>query len=437
MVSAPALSRVLRPIHLWAIAVGLVISGDYFGWNYGLREAGPVGMMLALGLTTVMYVCFIFSYTELSTAIPHSGGPYAYARRALGPTAGLIAGVATLTEFIFAPPAIALAIGSYLHFRFGVPTIPVALCAFAVFALINCWGVALAARFELFVTALAVAELLIFFCITGPHVRAENLFTRPLLPFGLRGVFAALPFAIWFYLALEGVAMSAEEVVDPRRDIPRGYTAGLLTLVVLALGTLVCTSGVLPWQRLVQDDSPLPKAMAAVLSQDHWLTHMMVYIGLFGLLASFHGIMMGYSRQVFALARAGYLPSFLAYIHPTRHTPVWAVVVPALLGAAVVLTGKTDAAITLSVLGAAVLYLLSMVSLFVLRRRQPDLPRPFRAPLYPLFPLIALALALLCLVAVVASAPRLAGFAFGLLLLGLLYYRLIARARVLRTPDVM
>src|SRR5947209_6823140 len=84
------LRRVLRPIHLWAIAVGLVISGDYFGWNYGLAKAGPVGMMAAVLLTTVMYICFIFSYTELSTAIPHSGGPYAYARHALGPLFGLI-----------------------------------------------------------------------------------------------------------------------------------------------------------------------------------------------------------------------------------------------------------------------------------------------------------------------------------------------------------
>src|SRR5262249_49731437 len=160
-----------------------------------------------------------------------------------------------------------------------------------VFAALNCWGVQLAARFELIVTALAVFELLVFFGITGPHVRLENIVARPLLPFGAAGIFAALPFAIWFYLALEGVAMS------PKRAIPIGYTAGLVTLVLLALGTLTCTSGVLPWPELVKDDSPLPKAMAAVLSPQHPLTHMMVYLGLFGLLASFHGIMMGYSRQ--------------------------------------------------------------------------------------------------------------------------------------------
>lgn len=431
------LPKVLRPLHLWAIAVGLVISGDYFGWNYGLAKAGPVGMAIAVAVVTVMYVCFIFSYTELTTAIPHSGGPYAYARRALGPVFGLIAGIATLIEFLFAPPAIALAIGSYIHFRAPVlGKIPVAIAVYVLFAALNCYGVALAATFELWVTVLAVFELVVYFGVTGPHIALHNLLARPLLPFGWGGVLAAVPFAIWFYLALEGVAMSAEEVKDPQRDIPRGFTAGLITLVLLAGATLVCTAGVLPWPELVKDDSPLPHAMAAVLSPQHWLTHMMIYIGLFGLLASFHGIMMGYSRQVFALARAGYLPPLLAYLHPRRRTPIFAVTLPALLGIAVVVTGKTDAAITLSVLGAVLLYILSLVSLFVLRRSEPDMPRPFRAPLYPLCPAIALVLAVLCLVALLRSEGLILGVALLLFALGLGYYYLSARARVLRIDRI-
>lgn len=431
------LPRVLRPIHLWGIAVGLVISGDYFGWNFGLGKAGPVGMGLATLLTTVMYVCFIFSYTELSTAIPHSGGPYAYARRALGPRAGLLAGVATLVEFVFAPPAIALSIGSYVHFRApGLPKVGVAVSAYVVFVALNCAGVGLAAAFELLVTALAVGELVIYFGVAGPHVSLERILAAPLLPHGVLGIFQALPFAIWFYLALEGVAMSAEEVVDPHRDIPIGYTAGLLTLVLLAGGTLVCTTGVLPVAELIQDESPLPRVMRAVLSADHWLTHMMVYIGLFGLLASFHGIMMGYSRQVFALARAGYLPGFLAYVHPRRRTPIWAVVVPALVGVPVVLLDQADAAITLSALGATVLYVVSMVSLLVLRRREPLLHRPYRAPLYPVFPAVALGLGGVCMVAVGSSDLRLLGLFLGILLLFGGYYAASAHRRVAQISDV-
>jgi ethanolamine permease len=433
----PELKRVLTPLHLWAIAVGLVISGDYFGWNYGLAQGGPVGMMMATGLVTVMYVCFIFSYTELSTAIPHSGGPFAYASRALGPFAGFLAGFATLLEFVFAPPAIALAIGSYVHFRMPIlPVTAVAVGAFVVFVLLNIIGVGIAAMFELIVTAFAVLELGIFFAATGPHVQWSNIATTPMLPFGWWGVFAAIPFGIWFYLAIEGVAMSAEEVVNPKKDIPKGYIAGILTLVTLATGTLICTCGVLPWPELVKDDSPLPKALATVLSKDHWMTHMMVYLGLFGLLASFHGIIMGYSRQVYALARAGYLPKAFAKLHATRRTPVLAIAAPAVVGIAAVFSGKTGEIITIAVTGAIVMYIFSMVSLFKLRQLEPDLERPYRAPFYPYFPAIALVLACVCLVAVVVNNPGVSVIAAALFGLGALYYKTVAAPKASQEVDV-
>jgi ethanolamine permease len=424
------LRRVLRPIHLWAIAVGLVISGDYFGWNYGLAKGGPLGMMIATAIITVMYVCFIFSYTELATAIPDSGGPYAFARRALGPVGGYIAGFATVTEFVFAPPAIARAIGAYVHFR--VPSLSVnavAIGAFVVFGVVNVLGVGIAATFELVITAVATFELLLFFFLTGPHVTSARLF-EDALPHGMLGVFGALPFAIWFYLGMEGVAMSAEETLDPKRDIPRGYVAGILTLVALAIGTLTCTSGVLPWRELAGDDSPLPKALASVLSAGHPMTHLMVYLGLLGLVASFHGIMMGYSRQVFALAREDYLPRFLANVHPRFKTPVWAVIVPGIAGMLLVLTERTDELITLSCLGAVVVYGVSMVSLFVLRRKEPALERPFRTPAYPAFPAVALAIAVVALLAFASSSPTVLLVFLGMLVVGGLHFGLVTLPRI-------
>ncbi len=445
------LKRVLRPIHLWAIAVGLVISGDYFGWNYGVPKAGPVGMILATLVVTVMYLCFIFSYTELSTAIPNSGGPYAYARRALGPFGGFVAAFATLLEFVFAPPAIALAIGDYLNFRFHVPPLAGAVGAFILFGAVNIVGVGIAVTFELVVTALAAFELVLYFFLTAPHLQVANIVTTPLVKDGWAGLFAALPFSIWFYLGLEGVAMSAEEVVDPKRDIPKGYIAGMLTLVVLALGTLICTNGVLTVDEIVPKDTPdapLPHALAKVLASDHPMTHLMVYLGLFGLVASFHGILMGCSRQVFALARADYLPKFMAQLHPRFGTPVWAVVVPALVGVAAALTGQGALLIGLAGLGAVLLYIVSLISLFALRRREPGLERPFVAPLYPVLPVVALVLALLFLAAFLASSPLLHGVAdpamlakdpvpwsLGLFGIALAHFLLVTRPKVARQPD--
>src|SRR5476649_1889351 len=132
------LKKVLKPIHLWAIAVGLVISGEYFGWNLGWGVSGTIGFLIATLVITVMYITFIFSYTELTTAIPHAGGAFAYAYRTMGPIAGLIAGYATLIDFLFATPAIAFALGAYLHFLYpSVPVLVSALVSNVVFMVIN------------------------------------------------------------------------------------------------------------------------------------------------------------------------------------------------------------------------------------------------------------------------------------------------------------
>lgn len=406
------LRRVLTPVHLWGIAVGLVISGDYFGWNYGVEKGGALGMLAATLLMSVLYVCFIFSYTELATALPRSGGPSTYAGRAFGPWGAFAAGYATLVEFLLAPPAIARAVGAYVHYR--VPSLSVnavAVGAFALFGLLNALGTTLAATFELVVTLAATIELGIYFGLAGPHVSLARITAPPALPHGLLGVMAAVPFAIWFFLGIEGVAMSAEEVRDPRRDIPRGYVAGVLTLVVLAVGTLVCSAGVLSPAELVADDSPLPRVLARVLHRDHPMTHLMIYLGLFGLIASLHGIIMGATRQVFALAREGLLPRVFAHVHPRFNAPSRAVLVPWAVGTAAVFSRRTDDLITASVLGAVVVYLLSMASLFRLRRTEPALERPFLAPGFPWVPGVAVALSLLALLAVAASAPRVtAGF---------------------------
>ena len=157
------LKPTLGTLHLWGIAVGLVISGEYFGWSYGWGVAGTLGFLVTSLMVAAMYTCFIFSFTELTTAIPHAGGPFAYSRRAFGEKGGLIAGLATLIEFVFAPPAIALAIGAYLNVQFpALDPKHAAVGAYIVFMGLNILGVKLAATFELVVCVLAVAELLVF-----------------------------------------------------------------------------------------------------------------------------------------------------------------------------------------------------------------------------------------------------------------------------------
>src|SRR5580658_3886597 len=208
--AAPGLSRTLSGLHLWGIAVGLVISGEYFGWSYGWAQAGTLGFMVTTVLIALMYTTFIFSFTELTTAIPHAGGPFAYGYRAFGPIGGYIAGFATLIEFLFAPPAIALAIGAYLNVQFpGLDARTAAVGAYFVFMSLNIAGVTIAATFELVVTVLAIGELLVFMGVVSggftwshfTHLGWAGADRFSVATLG--GIIAAIPFAIWFFLGIE------------------------------------------------------------------------------------------------------------------------------------------------------------------------------------------------------------------------------------------
>jgi ethanolamine permease len=420
--SNPSLKKVLKPVHLWALGVGLVISGEYFGWNLGWGVAGTGGFLIATVLVTIFYITFIFSFTELTSAIPHAGGPFAYAYKALGPWGGLLAGYATLVEFLLAPPAVAFALGSYVHFLYpGLPVLGVAIGSYVVFTIINALGVKESAVFSLIVTLLAIAELLVFMGIVAPGFHYENL-KRDAMPFGWSGVFAALPFAIWFYLAIEGMAMVAEEVEDPKRTIPKGYIYGMATLVILALGVMFFTGGVTDWHNLAHIDYPLPEAISVVLGKQNSWTKVFAGIGLFGLVASFHSVIISYSRQLYAMARSGYLPAIIARVNTRFRTPHVAMIVGGIVGIISLCTGTTGEVITLSALGAVVMYVISMISLLVLRRTQPDMERPYKVPFYPWIPWIALILGVVCMIAIIYYNQLLSAIFLGGLLLAALIF---------------
>src|SRR6188768_4347753 len=161
--STAQLKRTLGPLMLWGLGVGYVISGMYFGWNLGLPKGGTLGLAIATVFIIIMYITFTFGYTELACAIPKAGGGFDYANRALGKDWGFIAGMAQNIEFIFAPPAIAFAIGAYFNLFFPqVPILAIAIFAYLLFTALNIYGVKAAATFELLITILAVGELLLF-----------------------------------------------------------------------------------------------------------------------------------------------------------------------------------------------------------------------------------------------------------------------------------
>ncbi|MBD3931580.1 ethanolamine permease [Streptomyces chumphonensis] len=432
---------------LTGLGVAYVVSGDYAGWNFGLAEGGFGGLAIATVLMGLMYTCLVFSLAELSAVLPTAGGGYGFARRALGPWGGFLTGTAILIEYVLAPAAIAVFIGGYVESLglFGLTSgWPVYLVCFAGFIGVHLWGVGEALRFSFVVTGTAVVALLVFSAGALTHFDAASLTdvrgdgdafgASGWLPYGLLGIWAAVPFGMWFFLGVEGVPLAAEETRDPAATMPRAMGLAIGILVVLALLTLLPAAGAAGSDAIKDADNPLVAALeAAAGGEPTTLSRVVNYAGLAGLVASFFSLIYAGSRQLFALSRAGYLPRFLS-LTSRRKAPYLGLLVPGAIGFTLAAaTGDGARMLNVAVFGAAVSYVLMSLSHIVLRRREPELHRPYRTPGGLLTSCVAFALACLAVVATFLVDPWAAGIALALYLVAVGYFTFYSRHRLVAT----
>jgi ethanolamine permease len=429
---------------LWGIGIAAVISGDFSGWNFGLEQGGFGGLLIAVVVIAAMYFCMVLGLAELSSALPAAGGGYTFARRALGPWGGFATGTAILIEYSIAPAAIATFIGGYVESLslFGIHKgWWIYLAAFVIFIGIHLAGVGEALRLMFVITAIALLGLVIFAVSAIGHFDVANLTdiapdaaavgASSFLPHGYLGIWAAIPFAIWFFLAVEGVPLAAEETANPERNVPRGIIAAMTVLIITCVTVLFLTAGAGGADAMSTVDDPLVQALGGA----GFAAKAVNYIGLFGLIASFFSIIYAYSRQTFALSRAGYLPTRLSVTNK-RKAPTLALIVPGIIGFLLSLTGHGDLILNMAVFGAALSYVLMMISHIVLRVREPNMPRPYRTPGGIITTGFALVIAVVALIATFVVSPVAAGLCLAVFCAFMLYFALYSRHRlVANSPD--
>jgi ethanolamine permease len=387
------LKKVLGPIQIWGLGVGIVISGSYFGWNYGLAASGYVGMLIATAVVGIMFVTLCLSLSELATTMPHAGGAYAFTRRAMGPLAGFITGVGVILEFAVGSAVFTSGAGYYVHFL--IPSIDpntAAAVLYVFFFIVHILGVNEFTKIEMFLVTLSVAVVLLFSFYGMPHITAEKLFEGRLIPEGISGIWAALPYAMWLYICLEMLPMLSEECRNPVKDMPKGIMSAIFTLVILAFLVVTVTVGLGGPTGSSKEDNPLSYAIAQGVNKNSWLISVISVVGLVGMISSLAGAILAYSRATFALARAGYLPKFLSVLNKKRCTPYMAIIVPGVLGFIFVLMFDPNRLIIIATFGALVSYIMMNIALIILRKKEPDLARPYKVPFYPLVPIACIIL---------------------------------------------
>lgn len=458
---------------LWALGVGAVISGHYSGWNLGLLAGGWGGFALATLVIALMYLGLVFSIAEMGAALPHTGGAYSFARTAMGPWGGFVTGLCENVEYVLTPAVVVSFLATYLAAVFETPQWALPLYwvgAYALFVGLNLRGVELSFRVTVVVSLAALACLAAFWITAipvadfsrhaldigaGPDGKPVKLEggNGPLLPFGLAGAFAALPFAVWLFLAIEQLPLAAEESIDPARDMPRGIVAGFLTLVVSASLILWLNPSVAPGSfTLASSGEPLLDGFRATIGGS-WAgtgaAKLLALIACAGLIASFHTILFAKGRQIYSLSRAGYFPRFLSVTHPAHRTPHVALIAGSAIALAIMLAlwfgmGAEKGSVAISgmllnmaVAGAMFSYLLQAVSFIVLRLRRPQVARPYRSPLGVAGALLALAISMVTLVFQLLDPVFVSGV-LGVLVwfaVGIAWFALVGRHRLVLSPE--
>lgn len=431
----------------WLLLVGLgvayVISGDFSGWNYGLAQGGWGGLLIAFVLMGIMYLFMVLGLAEMASAIPSTGAGYGFARRALGPLGGFATGMAVLIEYAVAPAAIATFIGGYIEALglFGITNSwPVYLVAYVVFIGIHLRGVGEALKLIFGITLVAIVALVVTVVGLLPHFSFGNLFdivpdgsvgtASAFLPMGVSGAVGALVYGIWFFLAVEGVPLAAEESENPKRDLPRGIIGAMLLLLVFGALMLFLVPGAAGAAAMGASNNPLPEALRIAAGGHSWLADFVNYAGLAGLVASFFSIVYAYSRQLFALSRAGYLPRWLS-LTGKRRTPWVALLVPGTVGFILAAATQNGALlINIAVFGATVSYVLLNLSHIVLRRKEPQLERGYRTPGGVVTTGIALVLAFVAMIATFFVDILAASITAAVFLVALAYFWFYSRHRL-------
>ncbi len=456
------LRRDLTLTHATSLVVGIIIGTGIFLKTASMAQAVGTPALVLLAWVIAGFVAMLgaLCFAELGALLPHAGGEYVYLRSAYGEIPGFLfaCNAFVLNGAAVAAYGAAVAIfisdihplghdwltrsvhlfGSAYRFSFGARQL-LAVGVIAVFAAINCAGVALGGRVQSVLTAAKVVAILgvvagVF--LFGGTRAADNL-AAPAhnASGGPAGLGAALFSALWAYSGWQFLPMAASEVREPQRNLPRAIVGG--TLLVLALYLTVNTAYLyaLPfWQVASANSTAYPEAPSvAARAVQTFLGGRAVPIAalifLVSTVGSLNGMILSAARVPYAAARDGLFFARFGRLSPVSRVPVTSLVLLSVWGALLAVSGTFDQLTNMAVMSYALFWIPVSLAVIVLRRKLPLAPRPYRVPGYPLVPLLFALVMVWIIVSALRSAPRESVVTLLLILLGLPLYPLFRRRR--------
>ena len=404
-----SLLKVLGPAHVWALGVGIVLVGEFMGYNFSIGKGGALGSLIACWFIGLLYTCVAMIDSEVTSTVAAAGGQYSQAKHIIGPLMAFNVGLYLVFAYTMLEAADALVVGDLLVEAardFGHPDLdprPFVVFTIAILAWLNYRGVFMTLTVNFIITAIAFISIFVLFIgakgwAPGEFIQHEGLLTD--LPYGWLGVIAAFQFGIWYYLGIEGTCQAAEEVRSVARSLPLGTMTGMMTLLIAASVTWYLTSGLVPWEYL--GVSYVPQYDAARALGNPFVTICMFVGTLFSAVASANGTINDAARAWFSMGRDRYLPTWFGAVHPRYRTPYRSILFLVPVAISFAFTGLLDQVITFSILSGLLGYTFMPINMMRFRRLWP-LGTIRRGYVHPFHPFPAITLFLLCCVTYFAT----------------------------------
>ena len=405
--SAPqkiSLSRVLGPAQVWALGVGIVLVGEYTGWNFSADKGGTLAALIVCWVIGLLYTSVAMIDSEVTSTVAAAGGQYAQAKHIVGPLMAFNVALYLVFAYTMLEVSDAILVGDTIVAKANTDGLTHnAFLAITIVGLawLNYRGVLMTLNVNFVITALAYVAIIILFLSVSPWSQGtvlklgEMVTPDNALPYGWLGVIAAFHFGIWYYLGIEGTTQAAEEVRSPARALPLGTMSGMITLLIGAALTWYVCASLMPWQYLGITYYPLWDA--GKLTGSPLLENMMFFATILSAVASANGCINDAARAWFSLGRDRYLPAWFSAVHPKYRTPYRSILFLLPIALAFAFISDLNQAITFSILSGVLQYTFMSINIIMFRNKWP-LGSIQRGYTHPFHPLPAIVLFLLCVI---------------------------------------
>jgi APA family basic amino acid/polyamine antiporter len=392
------MTELKKSLGLWTaagIGIGAIIGTGIFvliGVASGLAGPSVILSFLVAGFVALLSG---LSAAELSSFITETGASYIYTTKAFGAFPGFIVGWMKSFDYIVGASAVSLGFAAYLTYFIGIPPLNATLVAIGTIwplflMLLNLKGISEASGANNVLVILKVSALVLFIVVGGYYLHLHGDYSNyfPFFPNGIKGMFSGAAIIFFAFIGFNTVAMVAEEVKDPERNVHRAIILSFAICTLLYVGVAVVAVGLVNWQTLEMSKAPLELALGIATSNPLFLK----FVALSALFATTSVIVssiIGASRALFAMARQGVIPKFLAKIS-IRGVPANTVILSGVVISLIVLVTNANLTLLASIfnLGTLLTFFFINASLLQLRRTMPDASRQFRVPLYPVTPVL-------------------------------------------------